>query len=224
MQIHKYTSFFTFCLAILLVFSSCTKEESFTELETSPVQTISATDYLANNVFQDILFQYAYSNIATGETNGWVIDKDGQVRIYDLSSQNNPTLITDRTTCSKDDLLELFSQSTPNGEVIEAEELVKKFEVIRAASGGDLTENQLESEKIGTSTFYAIIRSSDRESPVVIECGLGCGNGDIDTNPNTSTYTRFILQQSGTNNRYNQSSQAVELSNWLENIHETVWN
>lgn len=207
---------------MVLLFSSCTKEEVFTDVETVVVE-LSAEEFLADYVNQDILFQYSYSNVATGEASGWLIDKKGEVRIYDLGTGNTPATLSDKGVCSSSDLLGLLAETTSNGQAIEAEELVERFKQIRAASHGELTANQQESEKLGTETFYAIIHDNNGEA----YSNVGCGDGCVDDSSYTMTthpYARIILKQSGTDNRINESSQAIELTSWLENIHTDVWN
>lgn len=202
-------------LFILLAFTSCTKEESI--IEVVPTQ-LTAAEFLALHVSQDILFQYSYDNPTIGVSNGWLIDKKGEVKTYELSSINNSSDITDKGSCTRTDLLNLYAYSKPNGTSIEAEELVAKYKQISDASYGILSTNQSGSEKEGTSTFYAIQYDSNGETYTSnTGCGNNCGNGTT-----KSPFARIILQQSGTNNRYNQSTAATGLVQWLSNIHETV--
>ena len=217
MQSNKYTFLFTFCFCLFVLFTSCTKEAD--SIEVTAIE-ISPEDFLETYVHQDILFQFSYTNPTTGIANGWLIDKKGEVRTYDLSTQSNPSSIADRGNCNKTDLLSLYAHSTPNGVVIEAEELVAKYRQIRDAANGILSSNQKGSEKEGTSSFYAIAKNSNN-----LTTYAGCGGGCInDSNRDTVyPYARIVLDQSGTDNRQNQNTAATELTEWLSSIHETVW-
>lgn len=216
MQLQKYTSIFALCLCLITAFTSCSKEAD--NIAIIPVE-ISAEDFLASHVAQDILFQFSYTNTATGVANGWLIDKKGQVMTYDLSSESNPMNVTDKGYCTKTDLLNLYTQATSNGTLIEAEELKAKYLQIKKAANGSLSPNQKGSEKEGVSTLYAV--AYDTSGMTSVGCGAECDNEP--TESNLYPYSRIILNQSGTNNRYNESMAANGLVQWLNGIHEEVW-
>ncbi|MFK7904192.1 MAG: hypothetical protein AB8B69_03660 [Chitinophagales bacterium] len=216
MQLQKYTSIFALCLYLLMAFTSCSKEAD--NIAVIPVE-ISAEDFLRTHVNQDILFQFSYTNATTGVANGWLIDKKGQVMTYDLSSESNPTNVTDKGYCTRTDLLSLYTQATSNGTLIEAEELKGNYMQIREAAYGSLSPNQKGSEKEGVSTFYAV--AYDTSGMTSVGCGAECENEP--TESDLYPYSRIILNQSGTDNRYNESMAANDLVQWLSSIHEVVW-
>ncbi len=147
---------------------------------------------------QKVLFQFEAANEAWGHfQNGWFIDQEGYVRVYE-QPQNwiHPDRYNKISESDMDANL-LYADSTCFR--IEPTVLSRKVALIKKASEGKLSEPVSVMADAGGLSYYCFTYDSI-----------------------TSSYQSFLLSQAGDVEIQNTSKEAKELDVWLKEINQQV--
>lgn len=196
---------YTFLLvASLLILSSCGKEEIVRPVSLN----INSTAAQSFSPEQQILFHYGFENKITGESRGWIIDKNGIVRTYDFTNETDVPQIPSSKDVNEESINNLYEYSTATDIQIDMEVLEKKYKTISYVANGRIDAAQDGAASEGTTSIVAydyVTQPSD--------CS-GCGTSD----GSYAAYRTVILEISGEENQVNAMQAAVLLVDWLKEI------
>lgn len=182
------------CLAGFMSLTSCDQEAT-----PEYVPTIyEGAEYLANHETPTIIFQYDIKQIHGHKSSGWVIDNQGNLRVYQEVSAK-----IDGTT--RKETLEMFLNKTEIVEQVDIETLVSMYKMkAQNRVSTEMIEEDLDDEAETSSTYYAYTLSYN-SSP---------------TNCNTTRaggyYSRHILESIGDKYIEDQSITGRKILNWIK--------
>ncbi len=143
---------------------------------------------------QAVYFEYHYVNHAWGlRDNGWLIDGDGAIRRFEFPEDYNTGMHGDFLNLEQ---LEhnLGQADSVLGEV-GSKKLEKQIQMIQGASLGELSKVHPRGADMGSGAYT-------------------CFKYD----PNENAYQIIVLELWGDNQRYNSSSEAEKLAEWLKEL------
>jgi hypothetical protein len=183
---------------ILAIMYQRTNFESMLKVILSAILILSihACDLTDDNLTasQPIYFEYSYINFAWGyQHNGWIIDGDGNIKLYNLP--DNWTETDSTGFIQEDDLLFNIDQTDSIVGVVDSTELMEKAALIPGAKNGKITSPVNIAADAGNATLYGYYYNSDEEA-----------------------YEKVFLATSGDFSSHNQSDEAKELVAWLRSF------
>lgn len=146
----------------------------------------------------EILFIYEYQNMAWGIAHsGWMIDSAGNVHCFNLPENWNP--IDNEGTISKADLDANLNQTYAKCLRLDKTVVESKSMLIQKAAEGSLINLDIYMADAGISRYFAF--TFDKSS---------------------QTYTPILLKQVGDFSIKNSATEAEQLYEWLDGIHQTI--
>ncbi|WP_353719796.1 hypothetical protein [Dyadobacter sp. 676] len=148
---------------------------------------------------QEIYFEVYYTNEAWGsQRKGFLIDKQGQVRTYDMPANWNDANI--KTTLSKEEMEANVSQTTVSSIKIDGAELEKYIKTSAGIAGKDFSKPVPGGADLGLTRFYSYTYNAGKK-----------------------TYTAVLLRQTGNVTIHNQDTNAKAVADWLVKIMDEVY-
>lgn len=205
----------SYLLFVLLVFAcileSCQKESPVEQPKA--VIPLSAQQELANLSPPIILFQYSLVNLATGTESGWIIDRAGAIKKYQSQTiLHMPT--AENSAWTETELIELYLLAKEDVSSITVEELLPRAYQGKSLDKKFLSGTETNNDITWVAAFYAFTQDG--------------GAGDYGSCNNTSanapdkTINQLIINLSGQLNRYETSTYAIDLHQWLLALKEKI--
>ena len=206
--------------ALALSLFSCQKEQVSIGPSTSEVHLTpqEKQDKLSPAL---ILFQYSYVNLETGKEAGWIIDRSGNVRTYEYTRAADAIPVSENEKWQEADLANLYALTIETVATIEIEELLSRAHQGLALSKKFLNEVEINDDNTWVSSFYAFTQTQ-RTSSSNTSAHNGCyRTPNYAANNTTNTQiNRLIISLSGHINRYETSTYATDLHQWLLALNE----
>ncbi|MCB0531400.1 MAG: hypothetical protein H6574_01095 [Lewinellaceae bacterium] len=204
-------SYLLFVLAALGFLGSCQKENSVQQ--PMAVVPLSAQQELANISPPIILFQYSLVNLATGTESGWIIDRAGAIKKYQSESiLHMPT--AENSAWTETELIELYLLAKEDVSSVTVEELLPRAYQGKSLDKKFLSGTETNNDITWVAAFYAYTQDN--------------GAGDYGSCNNTSanaadkSINQLIINLSGQLNRYETSTYAIDLHQWLLALKEKI--
>lgn len=148
---------------------------------------------------QEVYFEIHYTNQAWGnQFKGFLIDKQGQVRTYDMPKSWNDIGLN--STLSKEDMDANTSQTTVSPVKIATTDLNKYIDASRKISGDNFSKPLNGGADLGLTRFYSYTYDAGKK-----------------------TYSPVLLRQTGNVIIHNQDPNAKEVADWLAKVMDEVY-
>ena len=205
--------FLLFVLIGALFTTACTEEESL---------FVPPADYTPSVFIQQpVVFQFVYTNPAQQIRHGWIVDRYGNAKRYDLSALNTSELqnLPEGNICSENEINRLRNLTGDVLTTIDRQELADKSKLIKNAANGNLTETHTHLASGGTATLFAYLL--DHTEVNTDNSSSGCDNS---SDCSVDYYKRVLLEQTGATEIYNNNPAAADLIGWLKaTVNEEYW-
>lgn len=156
-------------------------------------------DEVLNPGEQQVFFQVSHTNEAWGEQNkGFLIDRDGQVRLYDNPDTWNPVDV--RSGLTRQQMTENLASTAIASRKINAGDLRSYFLAIAAIKEENFTPRRNQGNDRGTTYYYAFVYDAKQE-----------------------IYQPVLLAEAGDWETHNQDESAMKITSWLMQIEEGLY-
>lgn len=209
------TSTISLVILSLVLVSGCSLPNPTLETDRPVLSELEvAENYLANPRMSPVLFQFATINETSGAMSGYLIDRYGHIRTYELAEAPNEFLQYRNNYLDKTSLQTLLDVSVASGETIELTELVRRVRIYHRSSDQELDQrdgNELANE---TVTFYAYA-AANAEASASSNCNSSSHtSSQLDEN----TVRQLPLYSQGKVNLTNESAYVEEMVQWLTTL------
>lgn len=167
-----------------------------------------------------ILYQFATRQVESGQENGWIIDRQGWVRMYQKTFTPGSTPSANQEVLAEVELEYLYGAATEGIFQLGKAEL---YDYLKQSVGlnqnqlSDLSTNQEESL---SQAFFAYAQKTSHVS-LGQSSGGGCNNGGSDYVQITQIH-RSVVDLKGPESRYNASAKGQAIHQWLLTIQEEL--
>ncbi len=207
--------------ALALSLLSCEKETFKTAPASPEAQSVSqpTTEQLSLPL---VLFQYSYTNLETGEEIGWIIDRSGYVRTYSASHTPGTVPSSDNEAWQEAEVFELHARSTEMIASLEDEEVLSFARKALSLHRDRLSQTERDEEATWVAGLYAFTQARKTSGYGPSSHESGCNAGVDYSNPGLSEtkINRLIISLSGQVNRYETSTSATDLQQWLLGLND----
>ncbi|MEM8528326.1 MAG: hypothetical protein AAGG68_27030 [Bacteroidota bacterium] len=192
-----------FSFLILTLFANCEKEEALTNEFTPLSEEQKATNFLIR-AKHTILFAALEMNHEEGSVNGFIIDKNANLRSLEMDKGMSHKF--DQQLMPEYTMLQLHERSTyvEALDPIEVADMLKKAYTLSNESVAEKTE-----ESSTTSQLYYSFKVNDSEP-----------NGDCEGEEHHQTYYQLLIDAKGKLEGQNIRKGANDLLTWLQSFEE----
>lgn len=161
--------------------------------------SVSCSDDVVVTNEQEVYFEIHYTNQAWGnQFKGFLIDKQGQVRTYDMPASWKGNDL--QSILSKEDMDANTSQTTISSIKIATADLNQYIDTSRKISGDSFSKPLNGGADLGLTRFYSYTYDADKK-----------------------TYSPVLLRQIGNVIIHNQNANAKEVADWLAKVMDEVY-
>ena len=200
-------------LTLAFLFFSCEKES----VVLTPADTIPDVQLQLDNLgAPDILFQYAVTELETGEERGWLIDRAGNVRSYQRTANTGLTPSGENELWTAGELSALRDLAAETIATVEPVDLLLRVRQAMTLSEPSLSAAAIEENAVRQTAFYAFTRAEN-------EAGDGCYGHNSDDRPrgtDEKLVSRRVVHLSGYMNQAETSGNGAALYAWLAALNE----
>jgi len=198
---------FLICAFAILMMASCQKEESVAYT----VPTMDDASYMSQLVSNPIIFQYTEHLKDLDKVRGWIITKSGDVRKFDLPSEDIDLEFNRVSRSYLDNLMNLASESIGK---VDITELRNKYQQNLVIGRSEVSATAKVDEGVTIDKMYSSYILNTAYTSSSGEEG-DCQGSFHDPHAN-SNYLSVLLKQSGESSFRNTSTNTNVVLNWLE--------